>query len=320
MTTPPPTDKGQTVLLSFDLEDWDQVEGTRLGHRGLNVPRVALERRMRAVFGLLDSLRARATFFCLGRTMTHYPGLVAEIVDRGDEIACHGFEHEPVYRRSPEAFRADLLRALETLERLGAPRPIGYRAPSFSINRTATWALDLLFGLGFEYDSSLHDSPRIPSRMTGIPAEACPLQLPGGGTLWEIPPATHRTGRWALPIGGGAYWRVLPHAMLSRAISAWPGRYLPLYFHPHECDPVPLRVPLPNGAGLRARAKALRLNLQFGVGRRGMVTRIRRLLEGRRVVTYAEGLSELRATGTMAAAHVRRDGSIGGGRRPRPRT
>jgi Domain of unknown function (DUF3473) len=59
--------------------------------------------------------------------------------------------------------------------------------------------------------------------------------------------AVCRWGRLVLPVGGGAYWRVLPGAVLRRALDDLSRQTaLPvLYFHPYEFAPEPLRIALP---------------------------------------------------------------------------
>ena len=50
----------------------------------------------------------------------------------------------------------------ELIESISGVRPRGFRAPAFSLNRRTVWAFEILTELGFAYDSSLYDSPRIP--------------------------------------------------------------------------------------------------------------------------------------------------------------
>src|SRR5205085_9972550 len=70
---------------------------------------------------LLDTHRARGTFFVLGVVAQRYPRLVREIVERGHEIASHGWDHTPVFRPAPAGFRADVRRA--TPAHAPAPAP-----------------------------------------------------------------------------------------------------------------------------------------------------------------------------------------------------
>jgi polysaccharide deacetylase family protein (PEP-CTERM system associated) len=278
------------LALSFDFEDWTQLVRRRLGVADWDRPGDALARQMSVVFGLLDDLGARATFFLLGMTAERYPELVEQIAARDDEIACHGYAHARVYDQTPDTFRRDVEESLELIERLTGRRPVGYRAPAFSINRDTPWSYEILAELGFHYDSSLFDSPRVRRRVRSGPASPHLLDLESGRELWELPLASWRIGPRALPVGGGAYWRVLPAPLLAHALRrvAAAAPYPALYFHPYECDPRPLRVPLPESPAPRDRLFALLKNLQRNPGRRRVVPRIRKIADDFRFVTYEE--------------------------------
>jgi len=283
-------DDRPALALSFDFEDWMQLVRRRLGHPDWDQVTEPLGRQMDVVFGLLDQLGARATFFLLGITAERYPEFVERIAARDDEIACHGYAHARVYDQTPDAFREDVSRSVELIERLTGRRPVGYRAPAFSINRDTPWSYEILAELGFRYDSSLYDSPRVRNRMRGATLAPHRIELDSGRELWELPLAVWRVRGRPVPVGGGAYWRVLPAALLSRALghAAKAAPYPALYFHPYECDPEPLKVPLPGSPGPRERAFALAKHLQRNPGRGLVVPRIRKIAEEFRFVTCEE--------------------------------
>lgn len=109
---------------------------------------------------------SRATFFILGWVAQRYPGLVKEINSRGHEIACHGYNHKCIFNQTKKEFKEDVIRAKGILEDLIGAEIIGYRAPSYSIIKGTLWALEILFEIGFRYDSSIfpikHDLYGIP--------------------------------------------------------------------------------------------------------------------------------------------------------------
>ncbi len=260
---------------------------------------------MGAIFELLDELDAKATFFVLAMTLKHHPDVIREIARRGDELACHGTAHEKVFDQSPDDFRRDVEGCAELIEGLAGSRPAGYRAPAFSINRDTVWAFEILAELGFAYDSSLYDSRKIPNRVTPVPAAPYELELPSGRTLHEFPIAVWRAGPLTLPMGGGSYWRVLPAPVLRRGLGSilsateWP----PLYFHPYEIDPKPLRANLPGEASARQRAVASYHTIRNTPGRRRVVPRIKKIAEQHRIATHEQALDEIRAdsrTGSRA--------------------
>ena len=224
------------LLLSIDFEDWHQLVHRRLGLADWDRPHTAVERQTAVLLDLLDELGARATFFLLGMSAANHGELAAEIVRRGHEPACHGYAHTRVYEQTRKEFRADVERAVELIHDGTGRRPLAYRAPAFSINRRTPWAYEELVAVGFRYDSSQYDTPRVPDRLGDIPSE--PYRL---GELWELPVT-----------GGGSYWRVLPPRGL-RELAV-------LYFHPYEFGPG-LRAELPADAPLRQRLAAAKVVL-----------------------------------------------------------
>lgn len=266
----------QSLILSVDFEDWNQLVRRRVGDPTWDAPRPALARQTAALLETLSSIPARATFFVLGITARRYPELVRAIAEGGHELACHGLEHRRVYDGDSAELREDLERSIELIAEQCGRRPIGYRAPAFSINRTTPWAYEVLADLGFAYDSSQYDSPRIPGRIRPVPAAPFRLALESGRSLWELPVAAWRLRSRAVPVGGGAYWRVLPSRALMRGLrsvaSAGPAA---LYIHPYECDPEPLRAGLPASAPLARRAHARMRELQRNPGRSRVLAHLR---------------------------------------------
>ena len=265
-----------TLILSVDFEDWNQLVRRRVGDPAWDARRPALARQTEALLEALAAIGARATFFVLGITARRYPELVHQIAAGGHELASHGFEHRRVYDGGAEDLRSDLQRSIELIGELAGVRPLGYRAPAFSINRTTPWAYEVLAELGFAYDSSQYDSPRIPARIRPVPPAPFALELESGRTLWELPVAAWRLGARSVPVGGGAYWRVLPErALMSGLRSAASAGPATLYLHPYECDPAPLRAGLPRESPLARRAHARLRELQRNPARRRVLSHLR---------------------------------------------
>ena len=288
------------LLLSFDVEDWHQLVHRRYGREDWDRRHPAFERQVATILALLDELGARATFFLLGMTATRYPDAVRGIADRGHEIACHGYEHARVYKQTPDEFRADVERARAAIGEATGRRPIAYRAPAFSINRHTLWAYDVLAELGFRWDSSQYDSPRIPDRITPVPVEPFRLELANGRELWELPIPVWRR----IPIGGGSYWRVLPAPLLKRGLGALHRRtaYPVLYFHPYEFDPEPLRATLASPTPTRRLAAAGR-SLWRNTGRPLVARRLREIARHYRLLSYDQAYDDIaRRYGARARA------------------
>ena len=134
--------------------DWDSFES-----------RVC--RNTELLLRILDAAGVPATFFVLGWVAERFPALVRRIEAAGHELASHSYDHGLVFNKTPEAFRADLLRGRDAIEQQTGVRVRGYRAPSFSITARSLWALDILVDESFEYDSSIypirHDRYGIPT-------------------------------------------------------------------------------------------------------------------------------------------------------------
>jgi polysaccharide deacetylase family protein (PEP-CTERM system associated) len=287
------------LLLSFDVEDWHQLVHRRYGRSDWDRREPAFERQVDTILALLDDLGSRATFFLLGITAARYPDVVGRIAELGHEIGCHGHGHARVYDQTADEFRADVAHAIETIGDATGRRTVAYRAPAFSINRRTPWAYEVLAELGFRYDSSQYDSPRIPDRITPVPPEPFRLDV-GSAVLWELPiPVWHR-----IPIGGGSYWRVLPSPLLDRGLRALHRRtaYPVLYFHPYEFDPEPLRATLPSPTP-RQRLAAAGKSLWRNAGRPLVARRLREIARRYRLLSYDEAYDDIaRRYGTRSRA------------------
>jgi polysaccharide deacetylase family protein (PEP-CTERM system associated) len=275
-------------VLSFDLEDWQQLVRRSVLAEGWDEPHPSFERQAGVILDLLDELGVKATFFVLGMCAKNYPAIVAEVAARGHELASHGTAHARVHAQTPDEFRRDLEASVALIGELGGRRPVGYRAPAFSINRDTPWAYEILAELGFRYDSSQYDSPRIPRRIEGIPVDPYRLRLGSGLEVWEFPIAVWRTRGRVLPIGGGGYWRAFPNRLLLHALhdversSAFPV----LYFHPYEFDPAPLRAELPRPSTMKQRLKVAQRSLYRNPGRRRTPGQLARVAREFPLVTY----------------------------------
>jgi polysaccharide deacetylase family protein (PEP-CTERM system associated) len=280
-----------SLILSFDFEDWHQLVRRRAGSPDWDQRSEAFEKQIDAVLSWLAAFSARATFFILGMSANRYPDLLEEVAEAGHEIACHGYGHQRVFMQSEPEFRRDLEDSLDVLDRLLGLSPRGYRAPAFSINRDTWWALETLCKLGFDYDSSLYDSPRVPRRIRPIPSGRFDLELEPGRTITEFPIAVRRSGRLHVPIGGGSYWRFLPAGFIRHGLRDLARRGTTvLYFHPYEFDEEPLRADLAAAALVKERLRA-RLKTSFRAFRsQSVVQLLTELTDEFQFVTHEDAL------------------------------
>lgn len=232
--------------LSFDIEDWFQVENLRSA-----IPRnlwdkkeFRVEANTNSILEILEENEIHATFFVLGWVAEKCPNLIEKIAKAGHEIASHGYSHELVYNMSRDEFREDIKRSKGFLESISGQEVIGYRAPSFSITKASLWALDILNEEGIKYDSSIfpvnyHD------RYGFAEASTSPFVWPNG--LLEIPLAVYRISKLSLPVAGGGYFRLFPYWYFKyflRLINKQ-GQSFTFYLHPWELDPGQPRMKVP---------------------------------------------------------------------------
>ncbi len=238
------------IVLSFDVEEHYRIEAAVSLDIDSGLKTHYNFRMETTTRQLLDTLAERditATFFIVGEIARLNPSLVRDIHLAGHEVASHSWDHRRVHHFTPQSFAEDLRRSKDVLEDvIGAP-VVGFRAPTFSLVRQTSWAVDVLAKEGFLYDSSIfpvrHDRYGIPT------APRTPFLLQGENQkLVELPPATLRFLGMNLPIGGGGYFRLFPLFFLNWALSQLKGKPFPavatLYFHPWEFDPVQARLPL----------------------------------------------------------------------------
>jgi polysaccharide deacetylase family protein (PEP-CTERM system associated) len=231
-------DKNSIVnALTIDVEDYFQVSAfsEKIKRNDWDSIECRVEKNIDYILGMLDSRKIKATFFTLGWIAERYPEMIKKIISEGHELASHGYEHQRVTELSRESFYQDVSRAKGLLEDVGGEKIHGYRAPSFSINESNLWAMEILLKTGHRYSSSIypvkHDhygSPEAPRFPYKVHSE-----------LLEIPPTTIRFFNHNIPASGGGYFRLLPYSiskwMLSQ-VNNKEGKSAVFYFHPWEID------------------------------------------------------------------------------------
>lgn len=241
-------------VVSVDVEDYFHAEAfSGVVDRSLweNQP-TRVEANTRRLLELLAELKVHATFFVLGWVADRFPSLLRQIVQEGHELACHSYWHRLIYKLTPSEFREDTYRGKSAIEEISGQPVLGYRAPTYSVVDRCVWALDILAELGFVYDSSIfpihHDrygmpwAPRAPFRFETA-----------SGTITEFPITTFRLAGHNMPVGGGAYLRLLPMFYTRLGLKRVQNEGVPivLYIHPWEVDPEQPRLPVGLATRLR---------------------------------------------------------------------
>ena len=238
-----------TNAFSIDVEDWFHILDVDQAYAMDAWPSLEsrVEENTERLLELLGRTGTRCTCFLLGWVLERCPQLARRIAEAGHEIASHGYGHELIYEIGPERFRADLQRSIDLIEEVLDVRPVGYRAPGFSITHEATWALDILAELGMKYDSSLFPAPRSHGGILGVSPLPNRLELTDGRSLMEFPITTLSVLGRRIAYCGGGYLRFFPYWYIRSRISAANRRGEPVivYIHPRDIDPDQPRMRLP---------------------------------------------------------------------------
>lgn len=235
--------------LSFDLEYWYTAE---------LVCRFAPDEKedqvIEAVYPLLellDKYDTKATFFVLGKLAEKYPELIKEIANNGHEIGSHSYSHKTLHELGMKNFEDEIEKTNGILKSITGISPLGFRAPTFSIDNTNKWALEILAKHGYKYDSSVFP---VKTNLYGVPDAPVFSYCPSrgditvhdpNGPIIEYPLSVINIGK-NIPIAGGFYLRLLPISFLKSAISRVNmKRSVVIYMHPWEMYSHTQKVQLP---------------------------------------------------------------------------
>lgn len=225
-------------ILSIDLEEWYHPEYVRY-----KVPLEKEERitkSLKKTLDLLQEYNIKATHFILGELAERHPEIVEQITEKEHEIAFHGHNHAPLFKKNAELLKQEI----ENFRGIVNDKCIGFRAPSFSLNNKTKWALKVLKDAGFKYDSSVFPMKVPLYGVRGAPTRPYrPSMLDvsnedEASDLWEFPPLVYTLTGLRIPAGGGFYLRFLPLSLVKRAIRKLNKHGFPavLFFHNWELD------------------------------------------------------------------------------------
>lgn len=199
--------------ISLDKKALEMPKTLSLGQYGMThgLPRL---------LDMLDEFRIKVTFFTPGKTAEAYPEAVKEIVLRGHEIACHGYEYENFSLYSYEEQRERIEKAVKAIETACGKKPEGFRAP---IGDLMLETLNIAREYGMKYSSDLFDDDR-PYFMEVNEAGDQILQIPMQWANFDLPYFAFNY-RPAFPFGQGRI------ANYSNVLSNWKDEFTGHYNH-----------------------------------------------------------------------------------------
>ena len=240
-------------LLGIDFEDWY--------HPQLVEPFVPKNKKFPTMFKGLDKIiellrkyDIKATFFVVGELLESNPEILDKILDAEHEIGFHTMKHT---RLDSPNFKQKFNEEIKQFDILTSKKSIGFRAPTFSLNKKSSWVIDELVNNNYKYDSSI-----IPAKTSlyGIPeAEKSPYKITsknleknnGNGKLIEFPLLVTKFLGKTIPAAGGFYLRSLPLGVIKNAIKSYEkeNRISTFYIHSWELTPeyIPkIKLPIKN--------------------------------------------------------------------------
>ncbi len=232
-------------LLGIDFEDWYHPE---LIQRHIktknNKPSV-----VNGIDKILEWLRKNetfATFFMVGELLEAKPELLDKILGGGHEIGFHTMHHT---RLDSTDFREKFPEEIRKFHAMTGGKSKGFRAPTFSLNDSSSWAIDILSENSYQYDSSIVPAK---TRLYGVPdAQTRPYRITSSeirkndpnGKILEFPLLTTKLFGRTIPACGGFYIRFLPLKIIEKAIRKNNEMNIPSSFYIHSWELTPEFMP-----------------------------------------------------------------------------
>ena len=232
-------------ILGIDFEDWYHPELVKRNIKDeKHEPSVI--KGIDKILDLLNKHDTFATFFVVGELLEFQPEIFDKIVDNGHEIGFHTMHHD---RLDSPGFKEKFSNEIKKFAELTNHKPQGFRAPTFSLNQSSSWAIDILAENNYVYDSSIVPAK---STMYGSPnAEHSPYRISSksiekndsSGKLIEFPLLTTKFLGKKIPAGGGFYLRSLPTKVIKTAIKNYEKKDIPGTFYIHSWELTPEFMP-----------------------------------------------------------------------------
>ena len=232
-------------ILGIDFEDWYHPELIKKNIKDEKHTATVIN-GIDKILELLRKHETSATFFVVGELLEIKPEILDKIIENDHEIGFHTMYHDrldsPGYK---EKFHSEIKKFAE----LTGHKSRGFRAPTFSLNKNSSWAIDILAENDYVYDSSV-----VPAKtsMYGLPnAQESPYKISSknieqhnsDGIVTEFPLLVTKFMGKKIPAGGGFYLRTLPIKIIKNAIKNYQKQEIPATFYIHSWELTPEYMP-----------------------------------------------------------------------------
>ena len=232
-------------ILGIDFEDWYHPELIKKNIKDEKHTATVIN-GIDKILELLRKHETSATFFVVGELLEIKPEILDKIIENDHEIGFHTMYHDrldsPGYK---EKFHSEIKKFAE----LTGHKSRGFRAPTFSLNKNSSWAIDILAENDYVYDSSV-----VPAKtsMYGLPgAQESPYKISSknikqhnsDGIVTEFPLLVTKFLGKKIPAGGGFYLRTLPTKIIKNAIKNYQKQEIPATFYIHSWELTPEYMP-----------------------------------------------------------------------------
>ena len=232
-------------VLGIDFEDWFHPELIQKSISDTNnEPKII--NGIHKILELLRQKETKATFFVVGELLEYKPELLDLILEDNHEIAFHTMKHTRIDSLDYEKKFDD---EIKIFNKLTNGKSKGFRAPSFSLNESSSWVIEVLEKNQYVYDSSV-----VPAKtnLYGIPdAEKEPYKITNqniknnsaDGKILEFPLLVTKFFGKSIPAAGGFYLRTLPSRIIENAIKSYEKKEIPGVFYIHSWELTPEFMP-----------------------------------------------------------------------------
>ena len=224
--------------LGIDFEDWYHPQLVQPHVKNIkHEPR--MYKGLDKIIELLSATDTSATFFVVGKLLEENPEILDKIIENGHEIGFHTMNHD---RIDTNEFKENFTNEIQTFSKLTNKKSKGFRAPTFSLNKSSSWIIDSLGKSNYTYDSSVVP---VKTELYGIPdAGIRPYRISSksiekddeSGRIIEFPILITKFLGKKIPAGGGFYLRTLPSRIIKNAINNYQKQKIPATFYIHSWE------------------------------------------------------------------------------------